>query len=250
MLATKLDGTKASGVLGKRDHAKWDVLLNDRKSYAKLTEVRGIANSKNLVLMQGLVCGRWSVRGHPKATGTQRHGALKLSLRHGMDMSVIQLAEVKLGSEGLSMGQEDVKVGVTREWVGEGELPKEHTQSEVAEALRWATGSSTSVNNTTARTMDSRSECHGTAEAGLPTSESHGGDLIIQRYDRSDWRVRLLQCLYSLKGARQVRGQGRVVERVEKVTTSPEGLSYPKAKRRLERRWTRRSVIVPLRRIY
>ncbi|RWV82372.1 hypothetical protein GW17_00056133, partial [Ensete ventricosum] len=39
-------------------------------------------------------------------------------------------------------------------------------------------------------------------------SESHGEDLIIQRYDQSDWRVRLLQCSYSLKGARQVRGQG------------------------------------------
>ncbi|RZR79748.1 hypothetical protein BHM03_00005554 [Ensete ventricosum] len=39
--------------------------------------------------------------------------------------------------------------------------------------------------------------------------ESHGVDLIIQRYDRSDWSVGLLQCLYSLKGARQVRGQGR-----------------------------------------
>ncbi|RZS15962.1 hypothetical protein BHM03_00047884 [Ensete ventricosum] len=42
------------------------------------------------------------------------------------------------------------------------------------------------------------------------TSESHGGDLIIQRYDQSGWRVGLLQCLHSLKGARQVRGQGRV----------------------------------------
>ncbi|RWW76260.1 hypothetical protein BHE74_00015660 [Ensete ventricosum] len=29
------------------------------------------------------------------------------------------------------------------------------------------------------------------------TSESHGGDLIIQRYDRSGWRVGLLQCSYS-----------------------------------------------------
>ncbi|RWW84036.1 hypothetical protein BHE74_00007402 [Ensete ventricosum] len=42
------------------------------------------------------------------------------------------------------------------------------------------------------------------------TKESHGGDLIIQRYDQSDWRVGLLQYLYSLKGARQVKGQGRV----------------------------------------
>ncbi|RWV85378.1 hypothetical protein GW17_00052835 [Ensete ventricosum] len=43
----------------------------------------------------------------------------------------------------------------------------------------------------------------------VSTSESHGGDLIIQRYDRSDWRVGLLQCSHSLKGARQVRGQSR-----------------------------------------
>ncbi|RWV96225.1 hypothetical protein GW17_00041082 [Ensete ventricosum] len=41
------------------------------------------------------------------------------------------------------------------------------------------------------------------------TSESHGGDLIIQRYDRSGWRVGLLQCSHSLKGARQVKEQGR-----------------------------------------
>ncbi|RWW10119.1 hypothetical protein GW17_00026356 [Ensete ventricosum] len=31
-----------------------------------------------------------------------------------------------------------LRPGVTREWVGEGELPKERTQSEVAEALRCA----------------------------------------------------------------------------------------------------------------
>ncbi|RRT44788.1 hypothetical protein B296_00026983 [Ensete ventricosum] len=41
------------------------------------------------------------------------------------------------------------------------------------------------------------------------TSESHGGDLSILRYDRSSWRVGLLQCLYSLMGARRVRGQSR-----------------------------------------
>ncbi|RRT33428.1 hypothetical protein B296_00053727 [Ensete ventricosum] len=40
-------------------------------------------------------------------------------------------------------------------------------------------------------------------------SESHGGDLIIQRYDWSGWRAGLLQCSHSLKGAWQVRGQGR-----------------------------------------
>ena len=79
---------KASEALGKgRDHAKWNELLSDRKSCAKLTEVRGIANSKNSVLMHGLVCGRWNVRGHPKAVETRRHGALKLSLRHAKDTS-------------------------------------------------------------------------------------------------------------------------------------------------------------------
>ncbi|RWW47506.1 hypothetical protein BHE74_00046493, partial [Ensete ventricosum] len=31
-------------------------------------------------------------------------------------------------------------------------------------------------------------------------SESHGGDVIIQRYDRSSWRVGLLQCSHSFKG--------------------------------------------------
>ncbi|KAJ8512078.1 hypothetical protein OPV22_002512 [Ensete ventricosum] len=42
----------------------------------------------------------------------------------------------------------------------------------------------------------------------------------------------------------------QVVGKGEEATTSPVGLSYPKAKRRLERRWTRRSTTVPQRRIY
>ncbi|RZR77606.1 hypothetical protein BHM03_00002718 [Ensete ventricosum] len=71
------------------------------------------------------------------------------------------------------------------------------------------------------------------------------GDLIIQRYDQSNWRVGLLQRLYLHKGARQVIGQGRVVKRDEEATTNPEGLNYPKAKCRSERRWTKRSVILP-----
>ncbi|RRT71981.1 hypothetical protein B296_00020089 [Ensete ventricosum] len=84
----------------------------------------------------------------------------------------------------------------------------------------------------------------------VSTSESHGGDLIILRYDRSSWRVGLLHYSHSLKGARQVKGQSRVVERGDEATTSLVGLNYPKAKRRLERRWTRRSTTVPQRRIY
>ncbi|RWV78274.1 hypothetical protein GW17_00060779 [Ensete ventricosum] len=41
-------------------------VANDQKSCAKLTEVRGIANSKDSELMQRLVYGRRSVRGHLK----------------------------------------------------------------------------------------------------------------------------------------------------------------------------------------
>ncbi|RWW67892.1 hypothetical protein BHE74_00024631 [Ensete ventricosum] len=108
--------------------------------------------------------------------------------------------------------------------------------------------SSSPVNNTmTRRAIDSSSEYHGTSAS---TSESHRGDLIIQRYDRSGWIVGLLQCSHSFKGARQVKGQGRVVERGEEATTSPERLSYPSAMHWSEREWTRRSVTVPQRRIY
>ncbi|RWV86875.1 hypothetical protein GW17_00051185 [Ensete ventricosum] len=64
----------------------------------------------------------------------------------------------------------------------------------------------------------------------VSNSESHRGDLIVLRYDRSSWRVGLLQCSHSLKRARQVRGQSRVVERGEEATTSPVGLSSPKVK--------------------
>ncbi|RZR78808.1 hypothetical protein BHM03_00004342 [Ensete ventricosum] len=60
----------------------------------------------------------------------------------------------------------------------------------------------------------------------VSTRESHRGDLIIQR---------------------GVEAGGR---KGEEVATSPEGLNYPKAKRRLERRWTQRSTTVPQRQIY
>ncbi|RWV83479.1 hypothetical protein GW17_00054901 [Ensete ventricosum] len=86
------------------------------------------------------------------------------------------------------------------------------------------------------------------AEAG--TLEEYVIVLSFELYDRSSWRVGLLQCSHLLKGARQVRGQSQVVGRGEEATTSPVGLSYPKAKRQLERRWTRRSTTLPQRRIY
>ncbi|RWW46760.1 hypothetical protein BHE74_00047287 [Ensete ventricosum] len=65
-------------------------------------------------------------------------------------------------------------------------------------------------------------------------SESHGGDLTIQRYDRSGWRVGLLQCSHSFKGADKSEdkadGVEASVERGKEATTSPEGLNYLKSK--------------------
>ncbi|RWW38021.1 hypothetical protein BHE74_00056780 [Ensete ventricosum] len=74
-----------------------------------------------------------------------------------------------------------LRPSVTREWVDEGELPKEQTQSDVAEALRC--GCVPSKENF---------ECK-------YQRAPWGGDLIKQRYDRSSYRVGLLQCSLCLK---------------------------------------------------
>ncbi|RWW58253.1 hypothetical protein BHE74_00034910 [Ensete ventricosum] len=109
-----------------------------------------------------------------------------------------------------------LRPGVTREWVGEGELPKERMQSEVMEALRCAD-----------RGHTWRDRSPSSSHRNLNAIEMSPGGHMVQR-------------IVVLK---------QVVERGEEVT-SPEGLSYLKAKRRLERRWIRRSTTVPLRRIY
>ncbi|RRT53002.1 hypothetical protein B296_00016426 [Ensete ventricosum] len=106
------------------------------------TKVRGIANSKDSVLMQGFVHRRQSVRGHPKARselGAMEHQNFLFDME---------------------------RICVTQEWVDEGELPRERTKNQ-----RWR------------RPYDV--------------------------YDQSSWRVGLLQCSHSLKGARQVRGKSR-----------------------------------------
>ena len=48
----------ASGAYAKRYSARRDGLLDNQKSYTKLIKIRGIANLKNSILMQGLVCGQ------------------------------------------------------------------------------------------------------------------------------------------------------------------------------------------------
>ncbi|RWV77325.1 hypothetical protein GW17_00061863 [Ensete ventricosum] len=87
--------------------------------------------------------------------------------------------------------------GVTQEWVDESELPRERTKNR-----RWQKPYDVLAEATREEVVVRRSQI-------VSTSESHGGDLIIQRYDQSSWRVGLLQCSHSLKGVRQVREQGQ-----------------------------------------
>ncbi|RWW60440.1 hypothetical protein BHE74_00032581 [Ensete ventricosum] len=157
-----------------------------------------------------------------------------------------------------------LRPGVTQERVDEGELPRERTKNRrwqrpynlLAEATRgevirrvFRVCASKLASDESLVHQHMRVVYHRGRSQIASTSESHRVDLIIQRYDRSSWRVGLLQCSHSLKGARQVRGQSRVVGRGEEAT-SLVGLSYPKAKCWLERRWTRRSTSVLQKRIY
>ncbi|RZR88547.1 hypothetical protein BHM03_00016154 [Ensete ventricosum] len=164
-----------------------------------------------------------------------------------------------------------LRPGVTREWVDEGELPKEQTQSKVAEALRCV-----------GRGHKWRDRSPSSSHKNLNTMEmSLGGDMvqrIVVEYQRTrpSKRTLLPRKLWKTKSTRALhQGRGdhawelqsvfpstkgnclentgvlkQVVERGEEATMSPEGINYPKAKHWLERKWTRRSVTVPQRRIY
>ncbi|RWV77678.1 hypothetical protein GW17_00061460 [Ensete ventricosum] len=70
-------GTRHRIIFQRENEATSRLLVQERGIVLLQREVRGIANSKNSVLMQGLVYGRWSICDHPKATGTRHHGALK-----------------------------------------------------------------------------------------------------------------------------------------------------------------------------
>ncbi|RZS02956.1 hypothetical protein BHM03_00033060 [Ensete ventricosum] len=127
-----------------------------------------------------------------------------------------------------------------------------------AEVYSGATRSSNSVNNTTARrTMDSRSECHGTAGAGLSClridlaldeslGHQHMGAIGIIRvageWDYSSAYIRLREPgKLEDKADRWSKG-AKKRRRVQRSSANP------KAKRRSER--TRRSATVPQRQIY
>ncbi|RWW35808.1 hypothetical protein BHE74_00059220 [Ensete ventricosum] len=75
-----------------------------------------------------------------------------------------------------------LRPGVTREWVGKGELPKEQTQSKIK-----------------ALVISIWELCTTEGEFRVQVPTSPMGDLIIQRYNRSNWTVGLLQCSHSLR---------------------------------------------------
>nr|ABF70076.1 hypothetical protein MA4_54B05.10 [Musa acuminata] len=272
-----------------KDHARWNELLSDRKSCAKLTKVWGIANSKNLILMQGLEAEVYSefsmllglewysggcidVESQSNNTNEDTLGVdieigLKGGLTHGMYPSRMKGANIEDGTWSggtvlsLDRGQrhellqrqdqdhvvpwvfilmeqthnEDTEASTLEEYtivlpvklpgrkwctteivlVGaeaqdpysgaliaakpvdfgrphmEGsqfkfipqgsECNRDVTKRRHSTADR-ATGSTTSVNNTTTRrAMDSRSEGHGTTEAGLPGMIEAAGELDCSR---------------------------------------------------------------------
>ncbi|RWW08808.1 hypothetical protein GW17_00027731 [Ensete ventricosum] len=106
-----------------------------------------------------------------------------------------------------------LRPGVTQEWVDEGELSRERKKkSEMAEALRCVS--------------------RGHIWRSCSSSSSHENLYAMEMSPGADMVQRI------------------VVERGEEATTSPVGLSYPKVKRRLERRWTQRRTTVLQRRIY
>ncbi|RRT33944.1 hypothetical protein B296_00037794 [Ensete ventricosum] len=106
-------------------------------------------------------------------------------------------------------------------------------------------------NTTVRRAVDSRSEYHSIAEANLPyvcmiravgEVDCFSAHIHLREPGKSkDEAETATEDTVVLK---------QVVERGEEAAMSPTGLSYPKVKRRLERRWTRRSTTVPQRRIY
>ncbi|RRT57591.1 hypothetical protein B296_00026519 [Ensete ventricosum] len=140
--------------------------------------------------------------------------------------------------------------GVTQEWVGKGELPKQRTQSEVAEALRCAGRSHTwrdqglwiqGVN-----VMVQQRQVYRVCASNLASDESLGHQqmgVVIEsmralQQDGGDHAWELQFVFPSTKGNCSVNTGvlKQTIKRSEEAMTSPEGLSYPKAKRRSERR--------------
>ncbi|RWW02234.1 hypothetical protein GW17_00034684 [Ensete ventricosum] len=91
-----------------------------------------------------------------------------------------------------------LRPGVTQEWVDEGELPRERIKNQrwqrpynvLAEATRGEVVVRLTSDESLGRQRMGAVYHRGRSQIAS-TSESHGGDLIILRYDQSSWRVGL-----------------------------------------------------------
>ncbi|RRT51475.1 hypothetical protein B296_00041817 [Ensete ventricosum] len=125
------------------------------------------------------------------------------------------------------------RIRVTQEWVDEGELPRERTKNR-----RWRRTYEVLAEATHGEVVVRRRVFVYASELVLDESLSHQHMRAVYHRGRSP---KLLGGHSGVEaGGRKGRGSD----------ASPVGLSYPKAKRRLERRWTRRSTTVPQKRIY
>ncbi|RWV89118.1 hypothetical protein GW17_00048751, partial [Ensete ventricosum] len=130
--------------------SRFGIQRNDQPLYTRgttRTKVRGIANSKDSVLMQGLVHGRRSVRGHPKARsklGAMEHQNFLFDMERIRPKCIyggrtrhklFSKTEWSKGDGGLRNFQYDrypgeISPSVTQEWVDEGELSRERTKNQ------------------------------------------------------------------------------------------------------------------------
>ncbi|RWW05382.1 hypothetical protein GW17_00031345 [Ensete ventricosum] len=108
-----------------------------------------------------------------------------------------------------------LRPGVTQEWVDEGEMLRERTKNR-----RWQ------------RPYDM-------------LAEATRGEVVVRVHHTRICMIRAVGELDCFSAHIRLREPGKSEDKVD-----PVGLSYPKAKRRLERMWTRRSTPVPQRRIY
>ncbi|RWW36039.1 hypothetical protein BHE74_00058961 [Ensete ventricosum] len=212
---------KVSEVVGERcDRTKWEVLRNDRKSCAKLTEVRELLTQRIWYSCKGLYMddgvfvaiprhdqnsALWSIRTFSSIWKGYVCRRLKCAIS-----SVIQLAEAKLGSGYLSTGQEDAEAGTLEEYA---------TRRVFVCALELALDESLSHQHMGAVYHRGRSpnESLGRQHMGAvyhrgssqiaSTSESHGGDLIIVSPTSQRTKPKLLGGHSGVKaGGRKGRG--------------------------------------------
>ncbi|RZS14031.1 hypothetical protein BHM03_00045684 [Ensete ventricosum] len=85
----------------KKNVYRTKVEMAEFELWLDLTKVRGIANSENSILMQGLVYGRWSIRGHPKL-----QSVFPSTKRNCSENTEVLKQEVERGDEAMTSPEE------------------------------------------------------------------------------------------------------------------------------------------------